>query len=236
MLVGVTHKQKYQNILNEYYQESMINNFDKMQPLLVFPKPDDSYYFVQILQRKKDHEGTRIGGSNNNSRLIKAYYIKSIEHLLIHKEEMIALANTFRARVCINLNPRSLEKTAFQVLQKIANQMQNKDWYGVAKAYDSVCGANYHNEMTKRWLVDIDTKDKNTLIYTKAVISKLHEEIKENYQIITTMETRSGYHIITEPFNMAEFVKTCPGIDVHKDNPTALYIPEFEDTRLQDDE
>lgn len=126
----------------------MVNNFEQIEKLLVFPNPD-CFYFVQILQRKKDHKGERLGGSNNNSRLIKAYYIKSVEHLNIHKEEMIKLAEVFNARVSINLNPRNFRKAAFHVLQKIANQMCNDDYASVVKAYNSVCG-EYHSEMDKR--------------------------------------------------------------------------------------
>lgn len=201
----------------------MIDNFDKIIPLLEFPKVDDSFYFVQVLQRKKDHNGVALGGSNNNSRLIKAYQIRSAEHLLVHKEEMIKLAEVFNARVGINLNPRSFEKTAFQLLQKVANQMQNKDFCGVRKSYDSVCG-NYHAEMDKRWLVDIDTKNQIEIDYVKECVSALQEKIaNRSYSILAELETKSGFHLITNPFNLAEFSKVCPHIEVHKNNPTLIY-------------
>jgi hypothetical protein len=210
----------------------MVNNFEKIAPLLEFPVPGDSFYFVQILQRKKDFPGVRIGGSNNNSRLIKTYYITSQEHLYIHQEEMIKLAEVFGARVCINLNPRSFEKAGFQVIQKIANQMQNKDFYGIRKAYDSICG-NYHAEMDKRWLVDIDSLDLMLVDHIEGMINQLHAKIENReYKIITRIPTKNGYHLISNPFNLAEFQKQCLNIplrfnegkfDVHKNNPTLLY-------------
>jgi len=201
----------------------MIDNFKIIEPLLVFPHPD-SFYFVQILQRKKDHPpGTRLGGANNNARLIKAYYITSVEQLEIHKDEMIKLCEVFNARACINLNPRSFEKAAFQLLQKVANQMSNKDFYGVRKAYDSVLGG-YHAEMDKRWLVDIDIKDLMFLENVQGVIDEFHREIENrDYKRIATIPTRSGFHIITEPFNLLKFNTRFGGIDVHKNNPTLLY-------------
>lgn len=70
-----------------------INNFRLIEPLLEFPHKD-SFYFLQVLQRKKDHPGVPLGGSNNNSRLIKAYYIKSVEKLRVHEEEIIKLIYT----------------------------------------------------------------------------------------------------------------------------------------------
>lgn len=204
----------------------MIDNFELIKPLLEFPN-DQIFYFVQLLQRKKDHpEDARLGGSNNNSRLIKSYYITSREWLDIHKKEMIKLCEVFNARACISLNPRNFEKAAFQLLQKVANQMANKDFYGVRKAYNSVLG-NYHAEMDKRWLVDIDTKDEDTLITVSSVIQNLQKELvnieNKPYSILTTLPTKSGYHIITQPFNMDKFSKICNDIDVHKNNPTILY-------------
>lgn len=202
----------------------MIDNFDKITPLLDFPIPGDSFYFIQVLQRKKDNPDVMLGGSNNNSRLVKGYYVTSIDHLLKHKEEMIKLSEVFNARVCINLNPRSMEKAGFQVLQKIANQMMNKDFYGIRKAYDSICG-NYHAEMDKRWIVDIDTLDLMTVDNIAGCITSIQSKAQsKSYNILSRIPTKSGYHLITNPFNLAEFSKIHPTIDVHKNNPTLLYF------------
>jgi hypothetical protein len=207
----------------------MIDNFEKILPLLEFPKPGDSFYFIQILQRKKDHAGVRIGGSNNNSRLIKTYHINSVEKFLIHKEEMIKMAELFDARIGINLNPRSYEKTAFQLLSKISHQMENKNFYDVRKAYDSVCG-NYHSEMDKRWLVDIDNDMQYDMAgrikYITDTIIELQEQItNREYVILATIPSKNGCHLITNPFNLQKFHDQIKGVEVHKNNPTNLYIP-----------
>ena len=41
---------------------------------------------------------------------------------------------------------------------------------------------------------------------------------------ITNIPTKSGWHIITTPFNLQQFKEKYPDIDVHKNNPTILYI------------
>lgn len=207
----------------------MINNKEIIKPLLVFPKKDDSFYFVQILQRKKDHPGEKLGGSNNNSRLIKAYHLNSVDKLEYHWEEMVKLAELFNARVSINLNPRSFQKTAFQVLAKIAHQMENKDFYNVRKAYDSVCG-NYHAEMDKRWLIDIDKEDINKKEQIIQHVNDAHLIMKDHktagdYRILAEIPSKSGLHIITNPFNLDAFNKAFPGIECHKNNPTNLFCP-----------
>lgn len=202
----------------------MVNNKERIVPLLIFPNKE-CFYFVQILQRKKDHPGIRIGGSNNNSRLIKAYYIKSVDHLLVHWEEMMILANVFNARVSINLNPRNFRKAGFHVMQKIANQMANDDFTSIAKAYDSVCG-EYHSEMDKRWLIDVDKEDMVNLDSIQATIVEIQAEItNRDYCILSVLPSKSGAHIITNPFNLAKFAAQWPKIEVHKNNPSNLYIP-----------
>lgn len=205
----------------------MVNNRHLVEPLLVFPN-EDCFYFIQILQRKKDHKGEKSlsGGPNNNSRLIKAYYIQSLEQLDKQWDEMIKLATLFEARVSINLNPRNFKKAAFHTLQKIADQMSNSVFNQVHKAYNHVLG-QYHNELDKRWIVDIDTQDGRVIEDIGAFIeTHLHAEIKNKaYSILSLIPSKSGMHIITNPFNLERFHKLYPDIEVHKNNPTNLYIP-----------
>ena len=66
----------------------MINNLEKIKELLNFEDEHD-FYFLQILQRKKDHPEGTVVGSNNSSRLIKGYYIYSIDQLDKYFKEII---------------------------------------------------------------------------------------------------------------------------------------------------
>lgn len=207
----------------------MINNRAIIEPLLEFPHKD-IFYFVQILQRKKDHKGVRLGGSNNNSRLIKAYYISSLEKLEVQWEEMVKLSDLFEARLSINLNPRNYRKATFHCIQKIANQMANDDFYSTHKAYNSVCG-DYHSEIDKRWIVDLDKGDldKKVKIYeTINYLQNLTEKVQKaekKYQILAEIPSKSGCHIITQPFDKQAFSKEFPEIEIHCNNPTNMYIP-----------
>lgn len=204
----------------------MVNNKDLIVPLLEFPHKN-IFYFIQILQRKKDHKGVRLGGSNNNSRLVKAYYINSLEKLEVQWEEMVKLADLFEARVSINLNPRNYKKAAFHVLSKISNQMGNGDFHDIHKAYNSVCG-EYHSEIDKRWIVDIDKEDLDKVEKIEQYINLAHltmssHETAGKYKILAKIPSKSGMHIITNPFNLDAFGKQFPTISVHKNNPTLLY-------------
>jgi hypothetical protein len=130
----------------------MVDNFEKIIPLLKFDSEDD-FYHLQILMRKK--ENPHLG---SNSYVVKTYYIRSIEYLLNKKDEIINLCEFNNARACINLNRRSFEKIAFHTLKKVTDQIMNKDFKSVRKAYESVCGG-FSNEPEKKWVIDIDYKD-----------------------------------------------------------------------------
>jgi len=59
----------------------------------------------------------------------------------------------------------------------------------------------------------------------RRVIEELQAEIvKQDYKVIDLIPSKSGYHLITNPFNLAKFKKLYP-VDVQKDAPTNLYIP-----------
>ena len=97
----------------------MIDVFEKIKHLLVFESKDD-FYYLQILQRKK--ENLEIG---SNSRVIKNYYIGSVDYLEKRYDEIKTLCNQFNARAMLRLNKRSYSKVAFKTMQNIANSMAN---------------------------------------------------------------------------------------------------------------
>lgn len=203
----------------------MINNFELIKPLLTF-NSEDEFYFVQILQRKKDNPGN-IHGSNNSSRLIKAYYIDSIAKLEKQKEEIIHLADYFNARVGINLNKRSFYKTAFNTLQTMANQMHNKEFKYLYRSWNTACGI--HNGVDdKIWLLDVDnTNSESELALFNELVEFINnaQPIVNTNKVIAKIPSKSGYHLITSGFDTREFGKTFPDVCIHKNNPTNLFIP-----------
>lgn len=196
----------------------MIDNFNQISELLSF-ESEDEFYFVQILQRKKDNpDGAH--GSNNSSRLIKAYYISSREKLSELKEEMIFFSKHFNARVGINLNKRSYEKTAFNLLKKVAEQMHNKNYKATRAAYNTVCGV--HNGGDKVWLLDVDHKND---FMTDNMIKHISQFRPEGNKVLAVIPSNQGCHVITKGFDTREFSLIYPDVEIHKNNPTNLYIP-----------
>ena len=199
-----------------------INNLELIKPLLNF-KSDDDYYFLQIIQRKKDHN-KNVSGSNNNNRLIRPYYVGSIDYLEFIMPEVIQLSDMFVARAGIDLNKRSWERSAFHCLKKMSDQIMNKDYKNVHRAYSKIAGM-YSNEDNKKWILDIDykisRKDLSNLIASLTDIDPV------GGKYLAVVPSNSGTHLITSPFNIKQADKLLKkyDVEVHKRNPTNLYIP-----------
>lgn len=199
----------------------MVDNFELIRKLLKFDTPND-FYFMQVIQRKKDHkeENKRLG-RNNNARLVKAYYIYSVEQFDEYRLEMIALANMFNARVGINLNRRNNEQVAFMMNEQLAACLTSKN-YNLSKLYNSCCGMMTGKD--KLWLVDIDSKDPDKCMEIIDFLNTL-EPVGIADKIVATIPTKSGVHLITTAFSSKVFGEQHPEMEVHKNNPTVVYIP-----------
>lgn len=203
----------------------MIDNLELVLPHLKFESSDD-FYYVQILQRKK--ENPELG---SNSRVIKNYYITSEEHLLKHYTEMKKLCEVFNARASIRLNKRSFEKVGFKALTNLANTMANKEYSFLKASYDRACGLG-HNDPNKTWIVDVDAED---IIWLEQIINAIEPCDPAGSKILSTIPSKTGVHLITKPFNtqafqvnlekeMLPYQVEASKLDIHKDNPTNLYI------------
>ncbi len=191
----------------------MIDNYQIISPLLSWNL--DEFYFIQVIQRKKDNPN--IKGRNNNNRLIKSYNITSLEHLDALYDEMRALADVFNARIGINLNKRTFEKTAFNTLKKMADCMHNRDFKNVRNAWNHACGIRTGGD--KLWIVDVDDLEGET-----EMIAYIRDLSPEGDKHIATIPSKNGFHLITKPFNIFEFTDWYPQTEIHKNNPTNLYI------------
>lgn len=193
----------------------MIDNFKLIKPLLIFPN-DDIYYHLQILRRGKDHP--ELPAAN---RMIKAYFICSLEGLDYVEEEVKKLCEFFEARAYINLAPKSIKKTSMLQIKYLAQRVYEGDFKKIWKSWNTCAGEIKGEE--PRWIVDVDNCNfRNGLDEIRKFIDELMPKTLDG-RIICEIPTKSGYHLITSPFNLQQFKEKYPDIDVHKNNPTLLY-------------
>lgn len=194
----------------------MIDNFDLIASILIFESADD-FYFLQLIQRKKENANL---GSNN--RVIRSYFIKSVEQLRLHEEEIKAICKVTNSRAYINLNRRSFRRTGLATLKNITDHIMNEDYEHIHRAYTTVCG-QYKHEPNPTFIIDVDEelgRKHNDMI---RFIEQECEPIGNKF--VTIVPTKNGSHIIMKAFNLSKFKEKYPDIDIHKNNPTILYIP-----------
>ena len=194
----------------------MIDNFKLIKSLLEFPN-DDIYYHLQILRRGKDHP--ELPAAN---RVIKPYFICSLESLDYVEDEIKKLCEFFGARAYINLAPKSIKKTTMLQLKYLAQRAYEGDFKKIWKSWNTCAGEIKGEE--PRWVVDIDTyMDYYESEAFMDFINNYIEPFNSNVKCLEWIPTKNGYHLITTPFNLQQFKEKYPDIDVHKNNPTLLY-------------
>lgn len=196
----------------------MINNLDLIKPLLNYTDKGD-FYMLYIFKRKKDQpEGER--NNHQSVRTIKTYCIESIEHLESRYDEIIQLCEMFKARAYIHVQKQNHFDVSLSMMVELAQRIQNGQ-HNQKGLFDSIVGQIKTSE--KRWIVDIDTKDIQELRNIQVTINRCRPEgLKTKY----TIPTKNGYHLITDRFDVIEFKKNYPDVDIQKKNPTLLYLPE----------
>lgn len=195
---------------------TVINNIEILIPLMRFEDPDE-YYHLQILKRKK--ENPELG---SNSYVVKTYYVQNEQYLRDKMDEIAQLCDFHNARAYINLSPRSFERIAFHTLKKVTDIIMNRDYKSVRKAYESVSG-EYGNGKRKKWVVDIDSFDREYIERVKSDVLAFQVDAKQ-VPIAVEIPTKNGLHLITNPFDVRKIKSVYPELDLHKNNPTILYM------------
>ena len=196
----------------------MIDNLNIIKPLLDFSEPGD-FYMLYVFKRKKDQpEGER--DNHQSVRTIKSYCIESEDHLDRRWEEIKQMCELFKARAYIHVQKQNHKDVSLNMLAALAERIRD----GVVNQkglFDSVVGQIKTKE--KRWIVDIDTKDAAFIENVTAIINIDCAPVGN--KVIVMIPTKNGYHLITEKFNVMEFAKHFPEVDIQKKNPTLLYLP-----------
>lgn len=195
----------------------MIDNLEQIKELLNFSEKGD-FYMLYVLKRKKDQpEGER--DNHQSVRTIKTYCIESIEHLEKRYNEVKDLCEYFKARAYIHIQKQNHKDVTIEMLLEFALRVKN-GVFNQKGLFDSVVGKIKTQE--KRWIVDIDTKDKE---FIDKLIYDLHFIQPMGNKIESMIPTKNGFHLITSKFNVLKFGELYRDVDIQKKNPTLLYYP-----------
>lgn len=222
----------------------IVDNFDIIRELLKFEDKDD-FYFLQIIQRKKD--GNLVPSANNGYRTIKTYYIRSVEDFDRRKPAIIQLCEQNHARAYINLNVRNAKEVALTAAKAYIDLVREDRCEQGHRVYDHACGVTPKTGVKKKWIVDIGdlTPEQIDIICEKICkccsaypIGSVDLEPITFDNIIAEIPTAHGVHIITHGFDVGRFREILEQttniiltkeqikeiVTVKKDNPTLLYF------------
>jgi hypothetical protein len=196
----------------------MIDNIELIKPLLNFENEGD-FYMLYAFKRKKDQpEGER--DNHQSVRTIKTYCVESIEYLEKRYDEIKQLCEMFKARAYIHVQKQNHKDVSLEMMVSLAERIRNGQ--NIQKGlFDSVVGQIKTYE--KRWIVDVDSKDETELNAVKFAINKFCNP--EGDKVHSIIPTKNGYHLITDRFDVMEFKKHFPEIEIQKKNPSLLFLP-----------
>ena len=210
----------------------MTNNYlkmyDYMKDLGIPQTADDAlksdlFFDVQLIRRGKDNPNMPAANYT-----FKTYYIDSLNHFERYWDEIQTCCKLFGLRAYISVNAKSKKEARNKTCERIAHNIvineSRKPW----KDFSSVCGSLEGVE--KRWIVDVDDIENTDMMDYTSSICKIIRSCENAYgdPIITIIPTRSGFHIITHPFNMQKYKTLCAeqGIeapDIKKNHITLLF-------------
>ncbi len=197
----------------------MIDNLNLIKPLLNFDDEDD-FYMLYVFKRKKDQSTDK--ANHQSVRTIRSYCIKSVEQLEERYDEIKMLCEVFKARAYMHIQKQSHKDVSLDMMVTLAERIkcgQHKQ----QGLFDTVVGQLKTHE--KRWVVDVDqTEDEYVdIVELCKFINSLRPD---GVKIESIIPTKNGYHLITTRFDVQEFKKQYPNIDIQKKNPTLLYYPD----------
>ena len=210
----------------------MIDNLEIIKPLLNFDDEGD-FYMLYVFKRKKDQpEGER--DNHQSVRTIKTYCVDSVEYLEKRYDEIKQLCEMFKARAYIHVQKQNHKDVSLNMMVALAQRIQDGN-HKQKGLFDSVVGQLKTHE--KRWIIDIDDVSTDSFTHAEYYVSmreyinELQEEAGKD-KSMTFLKTKSGFHIITQPFNVMKFKERYPDVDIAKKNPTLLYLPNSLDENI----
>lgn len=197
----------------------IIDNFDLIAKQIDIKETDNKFLHCQIVCRAKDHKNEKV-----KEGAIHTYFIRSKEHLMSLKNEIMMLCALYGARCYINLGAKSFKKLQKLNLKLLMDDVLNENTRNPRKCLNSAAGEL--KQEIPHWIVDIDN------IEDKEKVVKWLDEYDINHDnkgwLYCEVPTKSCCHLIVTPFNLKAFSDAFPTIDVHKNSMgTMLFCPEF---------
>lgn len=198
------------------------DNLELIKPLLNF-ETEGYFYVIYVMTRNKDLGITTPEKAQKN-RVIKEYYIESLEYLDRKYSEIKKLCECFNARAYINLNRINKHNLGLELLDQLVIKLKHDDSNYLNLLSKAIGNSKTDNRV---WVVDIDSEGNYNLLESLKLIINNIRPLEKDSKVLTTIPTVNGHHLLTKPFDLKQFNEECLKqnlkVDVQKNNPTLLY-------------
>lgn len=198
----------------------MVNNFELIRDNMNFLN-ERSFYFIQIIKRKK--ENPELTGY---SQPIESFYIFDKEQFERVMPHIIDKCEQNRARAYVKMNCLDAQNVGLKAIAVLSQELTEGNWKRLGSAFNCACGQSGKQDGNEKlYIVDIDSKDMNYLEKIKYTINNICAPYDNNDKVKMVVPTKNGYHFITTGFDLKLFKQNYSDIDVHKEGITLLYFP-----------
>ena len=188
----------------------MTDNFTRYKELITLDGglPDDNgkgtldrYYVVELMRRGKDNPD--LPAANYHFR---NYYIYSWRDLDRYEREIKDVCDLLNLRAYCSVNYKLMSQVALDTLAESARRIAAHDYKRFYSIFES-CSGKYVDRSNARWVVDVDEYGSVTREQAERLLTDYINTMESGHgvNVIYTMPTRSGFHLITCPFNLQRF-------------------------------
>lgn len=188
----------------------MTDNFDFYKIYVDLPETNeqhklwDKYYVIELLRRGKDNPNMSAANIH-----FKNYYIYCKADIDKYKEEIKTLCRVMNMRAYASVNYKLMSQVALDTVAEMTHRIAEHDTKRFYAVFESASG-KFVDTKNKRWVVDIDKEDADEYgISVMELMFRYRDEIipkcKPNEEVLAVVNTKSGKHLITCPFDVAHF-------------------------------
>ena len=191
---------------------------------------DDGFYKFEAIIRKKDNPDNIFMKNHKGSFLVHSWLIKTLNDYDKYMDEMVSLCNLTGARLYMNLDKRSTEKTVIkladdtqELLKHIIrkNLVSTKNTFNILNSITSRKEVSVHS--TRKYLFDVDCRDVNVL----ACVINLVTDNNTAERNVTVLDSPNGWHVVVDRFdvsNIRELIENMGNVDIKDNAMTVVYF------------
>jgi hypothetical protein len=184
-----------------------VDNSLKISAFMPEEDDGDTFFYTELIDRKPTKGGNRM-------RIIRTYFHNSRDKFWEHWPVIKKLCDQNGVRAYTRLSPRSYKTVGKLFAETVLRHALDEQWKSMVYSYASSCGLA--TPVKKLWLLDVD-------VPVLTAYQAVEEELILRDALVTIMPSRAGFHIVIKPHLITYDLM---GLQLHKDQPTNLYIPE----------